>query len=47
MRLGAGGAGVLQHPLEKIRGCAAPPGNFLSNITIYFHCSKAKNYTKY
>ena len=33
MRLGAGGAGVLQHPLEKIRGCAAPPATFL--LTIY------------
>ena len=33
MRLGAGNAGVVQHPLEKIRGCAAPPVKFL--LTIY------------
>ena len=24
--------GVLQHPLEKIRGCAAPPAKFLLTI---------------
>ena len=36
MRLGAGGVGLLQHPLEKIRGCAAPPAKLL--LTIYRYC---------
>ena len=28
MALGSGGAGGASAPPEKIRGCAAPPGNF-------------------
>ena len=30
--------GVLQHPLEKIRGCVAPPAKFLLTIYKYSNC---------